>query len=166
MTDFVTELGSAVAPHHVRRMLDALIREAGEATAQFGVQAPFRACSFILLLDQEGPLSIMRAAERLQLSHPVIIALARSVRELGLVKEGVAANDARVRLLSLTEAGREDAVRIRRLHAALAKIHDDIGREAGADLVEVSRRALAALKRQPLLERLQHVKEDTRHEPS
>ncbi len=164
--DFVDQLGSAVLPHHVRRIMDALIADADEVVARFGLTIPHRCCSTVLLLDEEGPVGVMRAAERLGLSHPVIIDFAKTLKRLGFLKETISTEDRRVRLLALTDAGREEADRVRHLHVALARVHDEVCAEAGIDLVGASRSIRAALREASIIDRLNRVEKDTDHDPN
>lgn len=158
--DFVDQLGTAVLPHHVRRLMDALLADAGAVSAKFGLSIPHRCCSTLLLLDAEGPIGVMRVAERLGLSHPVIIDFAKTLKNLGLLEEQVSRADRRVRLLALTEAGRLEAARVRRLHAALSRAHDDLCAEAGVDLVAISQTLQASLRQRSLLDRLDLAEKD------
>ncbi len=158
--DFVDQLGAAVLPHHVRRLLDALIADADRVADRFGLTIPHRCCSTVLLLDKEGPIGVMRVAEQLGLSHPVIIDFARTLKQLGFLEEVVSTTDRRVRLLALNAAGREEAGRVRRLHAALSHAHDDLCAEAGVDLVAISQTLQASLRERSLLDRLDFSEKD------
>jgi len=162
--DFVDQLGSAVLPHQVRRLMDALLADAGAVSVKFGLSIPHRCCSTVLLLDAEGPIGVMRVADRLGLSHPVIIDFAKTLKNLGLLEEQVSRTDRRVRLLALTEAGRLEAARVRRLHAALSRAHDDLCAEAGVDLLAISHTLQASLRQRSLLDRLDLAEKDSSDE--
>ncbi|MFY0638614.1 MarR family winged helix-turn-helix transcriptional regulator [Maricaulis maris] len=162
--DFVDQLGSAVLPHHVRRLMDALIVDADRVADRFGLTIPHRCCSTVLLLDQEGPIGVMRVAEQLGLSHPVIIDFARTLKQLGFLEETVSPQDRRVRQLALNAAGQDEADRVRRLHAELARQHDALCAEAGIDLVAASRTLQASLRQTPLLDRVERAEKDMHHE--
>ncbi|WP_203291656.1 MarR family winged helix-turn-helix transcriptional regulator [Maricaulis parjimensis] len=153
--DFVEELGLAVLPHHVRRAMDALVRDADLVTRAFGLSIPHRCCSTVLLLDEAGPMGVMETAKRLKLSHPVVIGFAKTLRELGLVEDQPVPGDARVRLLALTPEGRAEAGRVRQLHAALAQAHADVSEEVGVDLLAACQAVTEALSRRSLLERIE-----------
>ncbi|WP_300528435.1 MarR family transcriptional regulator [Maricaulis sp.] len=157
--DFVDELGMAVLPHHVRRMLDCF--KANEAEAEpspsrtdEAPRAPGRAGSTMRLLAEHGPLGVVEIANRLRLSHPLIINFTRTLTERGLVEAQISPNDRRVRLLALTEAGRAEARRIEALHKETEQVYRALCDEVGVDLLQVSRAVQQALKNKPVGQRL------------
>lgn len=157
--DFVDELGMAVLPHHVRRMLDCFKSNEAELepSARNGdepVRAPGRAGSTMRLLDEQGPLGVVEIANRLRLSHPLIINFARTLTERGLVEARTCSHDRRVRLLALTDAGRVEARRIAALHKRTEQVYRALCDEVGVDLLQVSRAVQAALERKPMRQRL------------
>lgn len=158
--DFVDQLGLAVLPHHIRRMLDCFRPgDTGEPRPAMGAEsrprAPGRAQSMMRLLEAHGPLAVMDIAQRLGLSHPMIINFAKQLIAAGLVAESRGVGDRRVRLLELTEAGRIEAERIRAYHADLEIVYRQLCEEVGVDLLQVSRAVKSSLRDRPIAERVE-----------
>ncbi len=95
--------------------------------------APPKAGSTLLLLAEQGPLSVTEIATRLRLTHPLIIKLTRELAQLGLVRIEQDARDGRRRPVSLTAAGRRQAELVAEMNRRLAVVYAEIFEKAGVD---------------------------------
>jgi DNA-binding MarR family transcriptional regulator len=133
MPDFVESLGLPLFAHRLRRLSESLVEAARRWLPQMGVTAPPKAGSTLLLLAEEGPLSVTEIATRLRLTHPLIIKLTRELVELGLVRIEQDARDGRRRPVSLTPAGRREAALLADVNRRLAIVYGQIFEKAGVD---------------------------------
>jgi DNA-binding MarR family transcriptional regulator len=133
MTDFVESIGLPLFAHRLRRLSEALVDGCGTWLPMAGVRAPPKSGSTLMLLAEEGPLSITQIAVRLRLTHPLIIKLTREIEHLGLVRIDQDASDGRRRLVSLTAAGRQQATRLAAANGQVARAYRQLFDEAGVD---------------------------------
>lgn len=132
-SDFITEQGLAFFAHRLRRASEMLTATAGDWLKAQGFVTPPRAVSTIQLLEREGPLPVTAIAAALRLSHPLILKLVEQLAELGLVGAVQDETDRRRRIVSLTAAGRAEAVRLARANEAMAASYADIFGALGID---------------------------------
>jgi len=155
--DFVESLGLPFFAHRLRRLSETLVAAAPDWLPQAGVTAPPKAGSTLLLLAQEGGLSVTEIAARLRLSHPLIIRLVRELSGRGLVKTAQDPADGRRRPVTLTAAGRAEAARLLQLNAQIAAAYRDLFEDAGVDGLAAIERLEAALARRGYAERLRQA---------
>ena len=158
--DFIDEIGVAVLPHHMRRLVDQIMASSADNLAKLNLKTPPRAVSTMLLLDREGELAITRIAERLRLSHPQVIRNVRDMIAAGLASDRLSKTDRRVRIVKLTRRGQSEARlladHLRRVEQLYRQLFDEIG----ADLFEATLRASAALQTKSYAERYEELLEE------
>ena len=145
-TDFITKLGRPFLAHRFRRLSETFLDGYGRWLPGVGITAPPRALSTLLLLDDDGPLGVTAIAARLRLSHPLLIKLTGSLEAQGLTRTARDPEDGRRRLIALTEAGRDQATRIRRAVEILDRAYGELMDEIGIDLMEGCARAERACR--------------------
>lgn len=157
MSDFVESLGLAFFAHRLRRLSEQLVEGCGDWLHRTGVVVPPKAGSTMLLLREAGPLSVTQIAQRLKLSHPLIIGLTRELEAMGLVRIDQDPTDRRRRPVTLTAQGAAQAERIANVNRFIAQAYQDLFADAGVDgLAVVARleRAIGARTMSSRLERL------------
>jgi DNA-binding MarR family transcriptional regulator len=101
------------------------------------------ATRIISLLDEHGPLGITQLAELDRCSQPTMSAAVNRLVESGWVGKGPNPADARGSVVALSDSGRDELLRVRRLHgervAALVAAHPDLTTEDLATAVAVLR---------------------------
>lgn len=157
MSDFIHDLGLPFLAHRLRRTGETMADDCGQWLPEIGVKAPSRAGSTMLLLRRDGALGITEIADRVKLTHPLIIGLIAELEKLGLVKISRDAKDARRRIASLTKAGLADAERIHAATDRISTAYRDLFAEIGVDLLAALERVEVACKRKPISERLRTV---------
>lgn len=171
-SDFITQLGRPFLAHRLRRLAEAFLDGYGRWLPSVGITAPPRALSTLLLLDSYGPLGVTELAARLRLSHPLLIKLTGSLEAQGLTRTAQDPADGRRRLVALTDAGREQAVRVRRAVEILDRAYAEFMTEIGIDLMEGCARAERACLNLSFDRRLEraadeiHQQEETACAPS
>ena len=100
----------------------------------------------ISLLDEHGPLGITQLAELDRCSQPTMSAAVAQLVESGWVSKAPNPADARGTVVTLSDSGRDELARIRRLHgeriAALVAANPDLTTEDLATAVAVLRAVL------------------------
>ena len=155
--DYVVALGRPLTAHRLRRASELLVDAYGRWLAEVGPDVPPRALSTLMLLHEEGPQGVTQIARRLRFTHPLLVALTRSLEARGLVAARTDPADARRRLLELTPAGeaaaRQIAARLRTLDAFYSRLFDEIG----VDLLDALERLERAARERPLLDRIREA---------
>ena len=130
-----TELASDLVVH-AARLVRAVRRE---------LELP-AGTRIISLLDEHGPLGITQLADLDRCSQPTMSAAVAQLVESGWVSKAPNPADARGTVVTLSDSGRDELARIRRLHgdriAALVAAHPDLTTEDLATAVAVLRAAL------------------------
>ena len=100
----------------------------------------------ISLLDEHGPLGITQLADLDRCSQPTMSAAVAQLVESGLVTKKPNPDDARGTVVTLSDSGRAELARVRRLHgervAALVDAHPDLTTQDLATAVAVLRGVL------------------------
>ncbi len=160
MADFLEMLGRPFVATALKRVAEQFQGGASDWYREFGLIAPVRAASAILLLAHEGrPFGVTELASRLRQSHPTIIDWVRELAALKLVTLARGAADKRVNLVSLTEAGRQEAARILAAQAAFEKAYSDLSEEVGGDIFPLLLRLEQACVAKPMASRLREAQE-------
>lgn len=161
--DFVESMGLPLLAHRLRRVSDALVADVGELLDHRHVDIPPRAGSLVMLLRSCTELAVTAAAQRLGLSHTMIINLARALKEAGLVEDALDPQDSRRRLLRLTNAGHEQAQFLDALNRALAAAYGQMFEETGIDLFAALEAFERAAARESVLDRVAALLEPPDH---
>ncbi|WP_339928686.1 MarR family transcriptional regulator [uncultured Brevundimonas sp.] len=147
-------LRAAFAANTLVQLAD-LISAQGEAMLrEAGLDVPARAVSILLMIGERGEMSAADIAGQLQQPHQLVTQRADLLVDLGLIARRSDPGDGRRKILVLTDRG---ADQFERLTARLARVADVFAAlfvEIDCDLAAMARRAIAALDRSPILERL------------
>ena len=138
--DFVTSLGRPFLAHRLRRIAETFLEGYSRWLPSVGVTAPARSLSTLLLLETSGPMGVTELAARLQLSHPLVIKLVESLEAQGFTAIERDPQDGRRRPVVLTDAGRDQAAKVRDAIAILDRSYSDLSREIGLDLLDAVKR--------------------------
>jgi DNA-binding MarR family transcriptional regulator/ribosomal protein S18 acetylase RimI-like enzyme len=101
-TDLISELGPLALGSRLKRLSDRMMREVTEIYRQSGLDFEPKWFPLYYLLVREEAKSITEIAERLQMTHPGVIQIAREMEKAGWVVSERSGDDARRRLLRLT----------------------------------------------------------------
>ncbi len=146
MSDFVESLGLGFFAHRLKRLSEALVEGCGPWRRDLGLASPAKASSTLLLLAEEGPLTVTEIATRLQLSHPLIITMVRELEALELVETQRDPQDRRRRPVALTPNGRDHAAVVAETSDVVARTYAQLFRDSGVDglaVVEALEHAIA-----------------------
>lgn len=157
MDDFIKSLGSPYMAHLLRRLYDDFVRNIERWYEEFGVAAPPRTHSTMVLLDRQGPLGVTEVAYKLRQSHPLVLTWVRQLKSLGFVETSHDPSDARRTLLSLTPAGKAQVEKNWAADQVVGEAYRALMEEADAPVFDALWRIEEACREEPLLERLRRA---------
>ncbi len=114
---------------------------------------PPKSCSLMLAIAEHQPATVGDLARALDRSHQLLLQKLPKLQSLGLIERHPSQADARKKLYVLTEDGRAQLGRFRRLQPLIENAYERLAHEAG-DVDPLLRRILSELQTRPLLERI------------
>lgn len=106
MQDIFSELGPLIIASRLKRMSDYIMRAGAEFYRSNGIEfEPKWFPLYYLLSKEEEELGIMEIAQKLNISHPGVIQLAKELEKKGWISSTKSKTDARKRLLKLSKKG-------------------------------------------------------------
>jgi len=152
--DIMAELGELALASRLKRLSEALMKDAAGFYAELGVEFQPRWFTVFYTLGRRSPLAVGELAQGLGLTHPAVSQVADQLVRAGLARQTKDSRDDRRRLLSLTPAGR-------RLHRRLLPVWDEVRAaarelidEAGTNLLVNVEHVEAAVARRSVMDRV------------
>jgi DNA-binding MarR family transcriptional regulator len=105
MQDVFSKLGPLIIGSRLKRMSDYIMRAGAEFYRSNGIEFEPKWFPLYYLLSQEKELGIMDIAQKLNISHPAVIQLAKELEKKGWITSTNSKEDARKRLLKLSKKG-------------------------------------------------------------
>jgi DNA-binding MarR family transcriptional regulator len=106
MQDIFSELGPLIVASRLKRMSDYIMRAGADFYRSNGIEfEPKWFPLYFLLSKVEEELGIMEIAQKLNISHPAVIQLAKELEKKGWISSTKSKEDARKRLLKLSKKG-------------------------------------------------------------
>ena len=152
--DYITALGRPFVAHRLRRLSELLVDGYAAWLPRFGVTAPARSLSTLILLSRDGPQGVTELADKLQFSHPLLIKMAARLEELGLVDISRDPQDGRRRPIRLTPTGEAEAQRILDAVHVLDRAYEELFQEVNADMLAIVSAMETACNREDFSARL------------
>lgn len=128
--------------------------QVAEVYAQRGLLIPLEVSSTLQYVHRNEPLSVADLAKALKLPHQLASQRVEKLSKAGFVRRKPDPNDGRRFHLQLTKTGREQAERLEQCMADMARVYEEMFNEIGCDLSEMLPAATAALRSEPIAERL------------
>lgn len=153
MADYPRQMAGAALGARLRRLSEAIDRDAGRAYAELGVRFEQRWFGVLNQLAIHGPMTVSEIAEELRITRASVSQARQSLEDAGIVTTEEHATDARQRHLVLTPAGQKLIRRLAPLWRAMAAAASEVNEEAG-NVIAALDRLDAALARQTMLERI------------
>jgi DNA-binding MarR family transcriptional regulator/GNAT superfamily N-acetyltransferase len=152
--DIMAELGELALASRLKRMSEALMKDAAGFYDDLGVSFQPRWFTVFFTLGRRSPLAVGELAQGLGLTHPAVSQVADQLVRAGLARQRKDRRDDRRRLLSLTPAGK-------RLHRRLVPVWTEVRAaarelldEAGTDLLVNMEHVEAALAQRSVMDRV------------
>lgn len=140
---FLGDLRPGFVAHLAERLVDAICTETQRFADEAGIVAPVKTHSALLYLLIRGPASLVEIARSDGQSHQLVASRLAPLEALGLVERLADPDDLRRKPYKLTEAGQDEAAKVRSAISAHAEAQRELARETGLDLMAVLDRALA-----------------------
>lgn len=147
-------LRAAFIGNRLQRLVD-LISEQGDQLLQqerLGFRAA--ACSTLLLLNEGTGMTIADVARRLSQPHQLVAQRTQALIKRGLLERVDDPDDARRKILSLTQTGRSQTQRLLRILDQSAQAFNQLQAELGLDIFALADQLQGALKQRPLSARI------------
>jgi DNA-binding MarR family transcriptional regulator len=107
MIDIISDLGVLAIGSRLKRLSERMLKSVSEIYEQSGIDFESKWFPMFYLLSQEGEKGIMEIAEILHISHPAVIQIAKEMEKTGWIVSVKSEEDARKRLLKLTDKSME-----------------------------------------------------------
>ena len=105
--DIITELGALALGSRLKRLSDSIMKEGLEIYNNSGIDFQPKWFPLYYLLSQTQSKGIMEIAEKLNITHPAVIQIAKEMEKKGWIESEKSENDARKRILKLSQKGLE-----------------------------------------------------------
>lgn len=105
MQDVFSKLGPLIIASRLKRMSDYIMRAGADFYISNGIEFEPKWFPLYYLLSQEKEVGIMEIAQKLNISHPAVIQLAKELEKKGWISSTKSKEDARKRLLKLSKKG-------------------------------------------------------------
>lgn len=135
-------------------LLNCLHAQAEVVYRDNGVIIPAVGSSTLLTLYRLGPLSLADIAAIVKHPHQTIAQHLARFAKLGLTRKTLDPNDRRRSEISLTDAGRDQSIRLETALGQIAEAYDEFYAELGCDVSALAVRARKLLADRPLQSRI------------
>ena len=105
--NIINELGALAIGSRMRRLYDALSKDAARIYQDHELQFEIKHFSLFYIISKRKQIGIMDIAEELSLTHPAIIHLAKELEKKGYIESVSAPGDSRKRMLQLSAKGKK-----------------------------------------------------------
>lgn len=126
ISNIINESGSFAIGARLRRLYELLTSDMTLIYQEQGL--PLETKDFILyyLVGKRSSISISEIAKELNLTHPAVIHIAKSLERIGYIESEKSVSDSRKRLLKLTKKGQKDLAKYRILWADIMALNQEL----------------------------------------
>ncbi len=157
--DFIKEQGELAWGSRLRRLSDTISSQAAAVYQRYGLDFDPKCFPVFRLLSEQGPLAVTDVADKLGVSHPAVIQVARELERRGLVVSEKSTRDARVRLLNLSDEGREKLPEFQQIWQLIREVNEHLIRSQKHNILWAAEELESALSTQNYLSRFtDHLK--------
>ncbi len=152
--NFIQSEGLTFLAHLMGRLSDRFVRGCEQWFAVQGLIAPPRTSSTLHVLHRQGSRSVTEIAGAINQSHPLVINWVRQLKALELVEATSDPEDRRRTIVSLTERGTAEVIRLLEADKVIARAYQTLLQQAGAPVFDALWRIEAATRDQSFFDRL------------
>ncbi len=134
-TDLVKHLGELAFATRLKRLADNLQADVGRVYREMEVEFEPKWFTMLYALYHNQTMSVVELSTLLRLTHPAIIQFAEQMQERKLLTQIRDKNDARKKMITLTEKGRKTFEKIEPVLHEIELANRDFLRESGTDLL-------------------------------
>jgi len=163
VTSFVDThpLRGAFVANQLERLVDIIMLQGHALLEDAGLVIPSRAVSAVLLIGEHGTLSAADIASALAQPHQLVTQRIELLIDLGVVERITDPTDGRRKLIELTRVGHDQLKRLQARLVESEQAFSALFAEIECDLSSIAERAIHALERDPLLNRIQALNPKT-----
>ncbi|MEL6865072.1 MAG: bifunctional helix-turn-helix transcriptional regulator/GNAT family N-acetyltransferase [Bacteroidota bacterium] len=152
--DLITQLGELAIGSRLKRACDRIMKDGTAVYRLYGIDFDPYNFTVFYALSQGEKMSVTELAQVLQVSHPSIIKVAKTLEKQGLIVSSRDQKDARKRLLSLSKQGQDLLPHIKEAWADIAiSLHQMISHQ-NHQLLNALSAFEEAMEEEDLLERV------------
>ncbi|MXV14933.1 MarR family winged helix-turn-helix transcriptional regulator [Hufsiella ginkgonis] len=152
--DFINSLGALALATRLKRLSDKLGQDVSRVYKEQNLDFESRWFLVMALLEKKGTLSVVEISDSLKLSHPAIVQFTAQMHERGLIVSVYDQFDARKRLISLSDEGKQLMTKLKPLLAIIKEQNEAWLSEAGSDFLALISRLEDSLGFKSMYERV------------
>lgn len=151
--DFLDELNELALGSRLKRLSEQFVSQASEIYQYFGIDIQPKWFTLLALLHKRKQLTVVEAAESLGLSQPAISQFCQQLAKQKLIDFVVCEKDARRRLITLSETGKNSVEKMQPIWAAVQHAAKEISQAQNNNLLLAIQKCEQALRHQSLKQR-------------
>jgi len=158
-------LRGAFVANLLGRLVDMIVAQGEDLLQDAGLDFPSRAASSVLLIGERGNISAADIASALAQPHQLVTQRIELLVDLKIVKRVNDPKDGRRKILTLTNKGTQQFLRLQTRLANAERAFQGLFEEIDCDLPAVAARAMGALGKRSILDRVMAVEAAGTHTP-
>ncbi len=124
--DIISELGALAWGSRLKRLSDLIMKQAVEVYKSYGIDFEPKWFPLFYLLAQKQEMGIMEIAEKLNVTHPAVIQIAKELEKKGWVTSQKSDEDGRKRILKLTKKGLDFLPQLQSIWQDIRAVNEDL----------------------------------------
>jgi len=152
--DLITELSELAFASRLKRLSERLTKDVSNVYHELGVDFEARWFSVFYALHQKSPMMVTELAQSLRLTHTAINQLAAEMAKKGLLVSSKGRDDERQRLLSITPAGKEIALKLAPVWEEIRLATKELITATGSDILTTIEKIEQQLNNRNMYERV------------
>lgn len=133
---FISSLGPLSLALRLRRLADRLTHESTRVYEHLDVPLEPAWYTLLLLIDRHGEQSIGSAAQLLEIRHPSMVKMSKSLEDAKLLTSSSDASDARRRVLRLTQEAKRKLPKFKKIWDAFAQTLAELADNENGSIVQ------------------------------
>ena len=126
ISNIINESGSFAIGARLRRLYELLTSDMTLIYQEQGLSLETKDFILYYLVSKRSSISISEIAKELNLTHPAVIHIAKSLERIGYIESEKSVSDSRKRLLKLTKKGQKDLAKYRILWADIMALNQEL----------------------------------------
>ncbi len=135
--DLITELSELAFATRLKRLSERLTRDVSTLYHNLGVDFEARWFAIFYALYKKSPMMVTELAQSLRLTHTAINQLTAEMIKKGLIVSSKGKSDERQRLLSITPAGKEVALKLAPVWEEIRRATKELIESTGSDVLAI-----------------------------
>lgn len=151
----MAEMAELALASRLRRLSDAYWQAVTATYRQSGLDFDVRWATIFVLIARQGPVAVTEIADRLGITHPAVVQVLNELEKKGLIVSNKSEQDARKRLLTLSETGQAMLPKLQPLWDAFIAVNREMIDKQTHKLLESLQEMEDQLAERPFFDRVQ-----------